>query len=280
MNAVLLGAHEATTPSGSTLIGIRDAFDGLAAGRTTTLDPAELKARAGEAGTLLGTSRATDLRRDVDVQRCRDGIDQLGLDGLIVAGGSGSQQAVGRLRATTNIPIAYVPTTIDNDVQGTEWTIGFDSAVNYALAAIDRLRLSAASMPGRAFIVETLGGDSGAIATAVGRTTPVDAVLVPETPIPDDVVARVVREAVDRDYAIVVMCEGIGSAADVARRIGELAGIRMRISVLGHGQRAAEPTALDRRLGREAGHAAVEALLTWSGIDVRFSRLGQRLRDS
>ena len=269
MNAVLAGATEAASAARVSLMGIPVAFEGLAEGRATTLHASEVRAAAGRSGTLLGTSRRVDLRRASQLDRCVAAIGGLRLDGLIVVGGSGSVQAVRRLRARVEVPIAFVPGTIDNDVAGTELSIGFDSAVNHGLAFIDHVRISAASLPGRAFMVEVLGGGTGNIARAIARATPVDAVLTPETAIDYPAVAGMVAQAMERGYALIVMSEGVGAAIHVAGRISKLIESRVRTSVLGHSQRGAAVSALDRTLGLEAGRLAVQGLLDRGDVDIR-----------
>jgi 6-phosphofructokinase 1 len=258
MNAVLSGALDRATNAGIDLVGIEAGFVGLCAERTRTLERAEVDAAAGRAGTILGTGRFPQLKTPSGVQRCLDAIRRLALDGLIVVGGEGSMTGATAL-AAAGATVVAVPATIDNDVPGTDMTIGHDSAVNYGVRAIDDLRMTATSMPGRSFVVQTLGGYSGNLARAVAAATGVVDVIVPETPPDLDAVAARIRELTPGGHVIVVMCEGAGNAVAMADDLGNRSGVRMHFTILGHSQRGAVPTAIDRTLGRAAGSAAVDA---------------------
>lgn len=259
MNAVLSGALDRATNLGIELVGITAGFVGLCAERTHALGSADVEAAAGRAGTILGTSRFPELNTTSGVQRCLDAIGNLALDGLIVVGGEGSMIGAAAL-AAAGATVVGVPATIDNDVPGTGMTIGHDSAVNYGVRAIDDLRMTATAMPGRSFVVQTLGGQSGNLARAVAAATGIVDVIVPETPPDVDAIAARLRELTLGGHVIVVMGEGAGNAVAMADELGNHSGVRMHVTILGHSQRGAAPTAVDRALGRAAGSAAVEAL--------------------
>jgi 6-phosphofructokinase 1 len=269
MNAVIYGVREEATADHAEGVGILEGFDGLAAGaRIELAGPAVSPAMVAQSGTILRTSRRADLRLEPVVADCVASLSRLGIDGLVVIGGAGSLLGVERLRVTSDIPIAFVPATIDNDIEGSEETIGFDSAVNYGVAAVDSLRVTAESLLHRAFLVEVLGANCGRIADAIAASTPVDVLIVPERPLALVDVARQMQEALTARYAIAVMTEGCGEAGTIARQLGELMGARVRPEVLGHSQRAAHPTARDRRLGLACGRSAVSALLAGTSGDV------------
>lgn len=258
MNAVLSGALDRATGLGIDLVGIEAGFVGLVTGRTRVLGRAEVDAAAGRAGTILGAGRFPDLKTPAGVQRCLDAIGEFVIDGLIVVGGEGSVTGAAAL-AAGGATVVAVPATIDNDVPGTGMTVGHDSAVNYGVRAIDDLRMTAIAMPGRSFVVQTLGGYSGNLARAVAAATGVVDLIVPETP-PDLVaVAARIRELSPGGHVIVVMCEGAGNAVAMADDLSNRSGVRVHFTILGHSQRGAVPTAIDRTLGRAAGSAAVDA---------------------
>jgi 6-phosphofructokinase 1 len=259
MNAVLSGALDRATNLGIDLVGIEAGFVGLCAGRTRPLGRAEVDAAAGRAGTILGTSRFPDLKTPSGVERCLDAIGRLELDGLIVVGGEGSMTGAAAL-AAAGATVVAVPATIDNDIPGAGMTIGHDSAVNYGVRAIDDLRMTATAMPGRSFVVQTLGGYSGNLARAVAAATGVVDVIVPETPPDLESVAARIRELTPGGHVIVLMCEGAGNAVAMADDLSNRSGVRVHFTILGHSQRGAVPTAMDRTLGRAAGSAAVDAL--------------------
>jgi 6-phosphofructokinase 1 len=259
MNAVLSGAVDRATSLGIDLVGIEAGFVGLCAERTRALGRAEVDAAAGRAGTILGTNRFPELKTPSGVQRCLDAIGKLALDGLIVVGGEGSVTGAAAL-AAAGATVVAVPATIDNDVPGTDLTIGHDSAVDYGVRAIDDLRMTATAMPGRSFVVQTLGGSSGNLARAVAAATGVVDLIVPETPPDLYAVAARLRELTPAGHVIVVMGEGAGNAVAMADDLGSRSGARVHFTILGHSQRGAMPTALDLTLGRAAGSAAVDAL--------------------
>jgi 6-phosphofructokinase 1 len=158
------------------------------------------------------------------------------------------------------VPVAVVPATIDRDLEGTALTIGMDSAIGYATETIDRLRVTGRSLPGRAFVLQTLGAPNGFLADAVAAAAGIDDVLVPERPFDLDELGRRLRERSASGSAIAVMSEAVGDAVRVAESLSARSGMRVHPTILGHAQRAATPSALDRALGRAAGRAAVSAL--------------------
>jgi 6-phosphofructokinase 1 len=258
MNAVLSGALDRATNLGIDLVGIEAGFGGLCDRRTRALGRADVVAAAGRAGTILGAGRFPELKTPSGVQRCVEAIGELALDGLIVVGGEGSIAGAAAL-AAAGAMVLGVPATIDNDVPGTGMTIGHDSAVNYGVRAIDDLRMTATAMPGRSFVVQTLGGYSGNLARAVAAATGIADVIVPETTPDLDALAARIRELTPGGYVIVVMGEGAGNAVAMADDLSNRSGVRMHSTILGHSQRGAVPTAIDRTLGRAAGSAAVDA---------------------
>src|SRR4051812_34885963 len=254
MNAAIAGACERLGRVGGRAVGVRDGFAGLAAARVQRIEPAGTRPSSREPGTWLGTSRGAPLATREGRQACQDAITALGLDALLVIGGHGSAQGARVL--TDAIPVAFVPATIDHDINGTEATIGMDSAIRYALDAIDRLRVTGRSLPGRAFVVQTLGAPNGYLADAVAEAAGIEEVLVPERPYDLDAIARRLRESAPLGTAIAVMSEAVGDAVSVAAALAESAGVRVHPTILGHAQRAATPSELDLALGRAAGRSA------------------------
>ncbi len=259
MNAVVSGACDEVERVGGRALGIRDGFAGLATRRAEPIASLQARTHMHEPGTWLGTSRWPQLRAPEGRLVCREAAEALGLDGLLVIGGDGSAQG-GRALAEA-LPVAVVPATIDRDLAGTELTIGVDSAIGYAMDAIDRLRITGRSLPGRAFVVQTLGAPNGFLADAVAAAAGIDDVLVPERPFDLDDLARRLVELSAGGSAIVVMSEAVGDAVRVAEALATRSGLRVHPTILGHAQRAATPSALDRTLGQTAGRAAVGALV-------------------
>ena len=154
-----------------------------------------------------------------------------------------------------------MPATIDRDLEATDLTIGMDSAVAFAVDTIERLRITGRSVPGRAFVVQTLGAPHGFLAEAVAAAAGIDDVIVPERATDLDALAARLRERAASGSAIAVMSEAAGDAVRVSEALRERAQIRVHPTILGHAQRAATPSAVDLALGEAAGRAAVDALL-------------------
>jgi 6-phosphofructokinase 1 len=171
MNAVVAGVAEAAPGA----LGVRGGLEGLCERRLEALDASEVRRQCDVAGTFLGSSRYPALRDGP--ARCVEAL--AGTDGLVVIGGDGSLRGA-RALAEAGVRVAFVPATIDNDIAGTARTIGHDSAVAYGAGVVAQLRLTARAVPGRAFLLETLGGATGHLARAVAAAAGVDAVLTPE----------------------------------------------------------------------------------------------------
>jgi 6-phosphofructokinase len=258
MNAIVAGASDEVERLGGRAVGIRGGFAGLASRRAEPITALQAHEHVPEPGTWLGTSRWPELREPEGLAACLEAIDALGITGLLVIGGDGSTKGARALAAA--LPVAVVPATIDRDLEGTAVTIGMDSAIAYATDAIERLRVTGRSLPGRAFLVQTLGAPNGFLADAVAAAAGIDDVLVPERPFDLDDLGRRLRERSADGSAIAVMSEAVGDAVRVAEALAERSGLRVHPTILGHAQRAATPSALDRALGLAAGRAAVSAL--------------------
>lgn len=258
MNAILAGACERIEYLGGEALGVRYGFAGLAEQRVERVTTLDVRSRRHEPGTWLGSSRWAGLSEEQGRRACREAAQAMGISGLLVIGGHGS--ALGARALADGLPVAFVPATIDRDVPGTAGTIGMDSAVNYAVDVIDRLRITGRSLPGRAFVVQTLGAPHGHLADAVAAAAGIDEVLVPERAYDLDAVAGRLRGLAASGSAVAVMSEAVGDAVRIAEALAERAQIRVHPTILGHAQRAAGPSAHDRALGRAAGHAAVDAL--------------------
>jgi phosphofructokinase-like protein len=266
------GAH------GAEVVGILDGWDGLMDGRTRALDRDAVRGLLQRGGTVLGTSRRDPYVHGEGAVSVAGTLAQAGLAALVVIGGDGTLRTAARL-AAEGVPLVGVPKSIDNDISGTDTTIGFDTAVQTATEAIDRITTTAESHD-RVMVVEVMGRTQGWIATHAGMAAGVDAILVPEEPYDLEEVAAVVRSraARGRRYSVVVVAEGIapppgarleavldafgferlgGVGALVAARLEELTGFEARVTVLGHVQRGGVPTARDRVLATRFGiHAA------------------------
>jgi 6-phosphofructokinase 1 len=263
MNAAIRGVVRHALGRGLEVVGIRRGFAGLLAGELEPLTRAGVANVIQRGGTLLGTSRSEEFRDPAGRARAAAVLRGGGITGLVVIGGDGTLEGATLLHDEHGIVIAGIPGTIDNDVWGTETTLGFDTAVNTALDAIDRIRDTAASHD-RLFLVEVMGRTCADIALAVGVAGGAEDVLLPQDDRDIELLASDLRRSWERGKrsSIVVVAEGgEESRAFVLSRRLELAGFEPRVCVLGHIQRGGRPTAHDRILGSRLGAAAVEILL-------------------
>lgn len=259
MNAAIAGACERAERLGAEVVGIRDGFAGLAGQRAVPLAGDEARSHSHEAGTWLATSRWPALNSPEGLDACRGALRALALDALVVIGGHGS--ALGARALAGDVRVAFVPATIDGDIAGTDLTIGTKSAIGLAVETIDRLRVTGRSLPGRAFLLQTLGAPNGFLADAVAKAAGIDLVLVPERPIDLDAIADALRDRAPTGTAIAVMSEAVGDAVRIGEDLSARSGIRVHPTLLGHAQRAATPSVRDRAMGQHAGALAVEEIM-------------------
>lgn len=267
MNAAIEAVARRGEELGVEVIGVRMGFEGLRSGQAERLDTSRLFGVSGEPGTLLGSSRPKDMGRPETLLAMAEGARRLGLEALIILGGHGSLGFCAPRLEALGLPCVGVPCTIDNDVPGTDPSIGFDTACTAALAACDSIRATAHSLPGRVFMVETLGGETGYIALAVAEAAEAEAVAVPEEPVdPAFLAARLRRAAQAIGCGLLVASEGVrwrGTALE--RDLGAILGDRVRLTVLGHAQRGAPPGYRDRLIARRSAIAALEAATAKKG---------------
>ncbi len=265
MNAAIRAVARSADAAGVEPVGVRSGFAGLI---DNDLEPLDARAVSGilhTGGTVLGTGRSPLFRTTEGRQSAIKHLDLAEVDGLVVIGGDGSLRGADALSREGRIKVVGVPGTIDNDLSGTDFTLGFDTAVNTALESIDRLRDTAASH-GRLFFIEVMGRASGWISLYCGLAGGATHVLVPEYPTDIPRVREHVQTAfaMGKTFCLVVVAEGddAGSAYEVAERVAErLDDIDYRVATLGHVQRGGRPSMRDRVLGSQLGDAAVRALL-------------------
>ena len=289
LNAVIRAiVRKATLDGGTEVFGFYDAWDGVMEQRGVLLDDASVRGTLPRGGTILGTRRGSPLETSDGVDRVKRSLADLAIDALVVIGGNGSLTVGSILSEQHGIPVVGVPKTIDNDVVGTDTTFGFNTAVQIATDAIDRLHTTAESHD-RVMVVEVMGRDAGWIALHAGIAGGATAILVPEVPFDINKLSDVVAHRHDRGrYAsVVVVAEGakpIASVGDNAlvlpdrqrdlygrERLGDIAhviapaistrtGYDSRVVQLGYVQRGGTPTSFDRVLATRFGLAAVDAV--------------------
>ena len=282
MNAVIASASERIEERGERAYGVLGGFAGLASRRIEPITAAQAGAHRAEPGTWLGSSRWPEMREPAGRRACLEALQAAGIEALLVIGGDGSARGAAALAAefdkvtrhegsprraddslggASRLSLAVVPATIDRNFEASELTIGMDSAVALAVDMIERLRITGRSVPGRAFVIQTLGAPHGFLAEAVAAAAGIEDVIVPERPTDLDALADRLRELAASGPAIAVMSEAAGDAVRVTEALAPRTGLRVHPTILGHAQRAATPSPLDLALGEAAGRAAVDALL-------------------
>ena len=216
----------------------------------------------GQGGTILKTARCPEFRTEEGQNRAYETVKKNNIDGLVVIGGNGSFAAAHEFYKKFNIPCVGIAASIDNDINGIDYTIGTDTAINTALDAIDKIRDTATSME-RIFVVEVMGRDSGFIALTVALAGGCEEVIIPEKELDLNLICHdiVHGDLVGKMSWIIVIAEGAGKADDIARQITDMTGLETRTVVLGHVQRGGRPTAASRDLALNFGKAAVDCLM-------------------
>ena len=281
LNPVIRAVTRKALSAGAKVTGIRNGWKGLLVPETVNLDMQSVSGILPKGGTILGTSRTNPYKRPEDLERLRANLQQLALDAIIAVGGEDTLGVATKL-AKEGVRVVGVPKTIDNDLSATDFTFGFDTAVNIATEAIDRLHTTAESHH-RIMVAEVMGRHAGWIATYAGIAGGADVILIPEVPIDLRAVYDLIkqRHARGKDFSIVVVAEGAqikdapaqkeAQALDefghvrlggIGHQLGQLiereTGYETRVTVLGHLQRGGSPTAFDRVLGTRFGVRAVE----------------------
>jgi 6-phosphofructokinase 1 len=264
MNACIRAAVRAALGQGLKVLGVRRGFSGLMGGEIMEMNLRSVANILQRGGTILGTSRSPAFKTHEGREKAAKVILEAGIEGLIVIGGEGTMRGAKDLMDEHGARIVGIPGSIDNDLYGSDPSIGFDTAVNTALEAIDRIRDTAASHE-RLFFVEVMGRRTGFIAVEVGLAGGAEAVVVPETPTDLDRLCRTLTESQRRGKtsSIIVVAEGdeAGGAFALAEQVKARVGLESRVVVLGHIQRGGSPTARDRVLAGRLGAAAAGRLI-------------------
>ncbi len=278
IRAIVRKAHN----NGHALIGFKDGWKGIIEGDTIPLDPDAVSGILHKGGTILGTSRTNPYKKEKGVDNVKATFKKTGIDALVAIGGEDTLGVANKL-SKEGLPVIGVPKTIDNDLSATDYTFGFDTAVNIAMEAIDRLHTTAESHH-RVMVVEVMGRHTGWIAAYAGIAGGADVVLIPEVPVDLNEICDILkkRHARGRNFSIVVAAEGaqiknrnltkdipidqfghkiLGGIGDyLSKEIEKRTGYETRAVVLGHLQRGGPPTAFDRVLGSRFGVKAVELI--------------------
>lgn len=264
MNAAIRAVVRTGLDKGWEMFGVRNGYAGLITGNIRPMGARDVGGIIQMGGTILGSARSAEFRTEDGRLQAIRSMNQFGIDGLVVIGGNGSQTGAFEL-SKLDFPVVGVASTIDNDLFGSEITIGVDTALNIALEAIDRLKVTASSHQ-RAFLVEVMGRDCGYLAMMSGIAGGAEVVVIPEIETSPEEVASAIRRAYERGkaHAMVVVAEGAKHNAEALVHFfgqhEERLGFQVRATQLGHVQRGGAPGAFDRILATRLGAAAIRFL--------------------
>jgi len=264
MNAAIRSVVRCGVAKGWMMYGVRNGYRGLITGNITEMNTRDVGGIIQKGGTILGSARCEEFKTEEGRYQAIRALRQLGIEALIVIGGNGSQTGSYHLYKQ-GFPVVGIASTIDNDLSGTEMTIGVDTALNIALEAIDRLKVTASSHQ-RAFLIEVMGRKCGYIALMAGIAGGAEYILIPEIESDPEEVAESLRLAYEhgKAHALIVVAEGAKYNADALTAFfdknQERLGFKIRATILGHVQRGGAPGAFDRTLASRFGYGAIEAV--------------------
>ena len=263
MNAGIRAVIRTGIYHGKNMFGIRRGYDGMVQGDITPMDAKSVANIIQRGGTILKTARSDEFRTVEGRKQAYENLKKHNIDALVVIGGDGTFTGASKFIEEFDIPIVGMPGTIDNDLNGTDFTIGYDTAINTVVEAVDKIRDTAESHD-RLFVVEVMGRDSGLIALRSGISTGAEAVLIPELEVDyDAIMKRLDKTRKNKSSRIIIVAEGDKEGGMVvAEKIqANFPAYDVRLSILGHIQRGGSPTCMDRVLGSRLGVAAVEGLI-------------------
>lgn len=260
MNAAVRAVVRKGIHDGVEVYGIYQGYAGLMEGNIKKLELGSVGDIIHRGGTILYTARSEEFKKDESQHKAIKNLRDLGIEGLVVIGGDGSYRGAAKL-TEKGFPCIGLPGTIDNDIPGTDYTIGFDTALNTVIESIDKIRDTATSHD-RTFIIEVMGRHAGDIALFAGLSVGAETILIPEKEYELDSVVKKLNQGIERGkkHSIIVLAEGVCSANELAQKMKEDYSLETRISVLGHMQRGGSPTGFDRVLASRLGARAVELL--------------------
>ena len=260
MNAAIRAVVRRGLSLGWEIFGIRHGYEGLLDGEMFPMNASSVADIIHRGGTILHSARSERFLKDTAQDLAAERIRKAGLWGLVIIGGEGSFRGMVQL-CNRGIVAVGVPATIDNDIAFTDYSIGFDTAVNTGTEAVNRLRDTATSHE-RIFVVEVMGRRSGQLAMAVGLAGGAESILIPELPLDIQEVCRRLKRGMRRGkvHSIIVVAEGAGKGFDVAKAVQKHMNTEIRVTVLGHVQRGGTPSAFDRLLASRLGAVAIDLL--------------------
>ena len=263
MNAAIRAVVRAAIYHNLEVVGIRKGYKGMIEGDFIPLLSKDVSNIIQRGGTILGTARSEEFRTESGRRKAYGNLIGAGIDACIVIGGDGSFQGAGIFSKEYDIPFVGIPGTIDNDLFGTDYTIGYDTALNTVVEAVDRIR-DTASAHDRMFFIEVMGRGAGFIALHSGIACGAEAILIPEVDGQEEALHEYLKSQGNKSSNIILVAEGnnVGGAEQIASEIMvKYPEYDVRVNVLGHIQRGGSPSAFDRFLASRLGVAAVDALI-------------------
>jgi 6-phosphofructokinase 1 len=260
MNAAVRAVTRAAIRKGMKVYGIRRGYNGLINGDVFEMNERSVSDIIQRGGTVLYTARCPEFRTEEGMQTAKQKCEELGLDGIVVIGGDGSFRGAADL-SERGIPCVALPGTIDNDIACTEYTIGYDTAMNTVVEMVDKIRDTAQSHD-RCSVVEVMGRNAGYIAVNTGIACGATEIITQETGYCLDDIAKKMLESrkTGKQHFIIIVAEGVGHSDEIASILEEKTGIESRATILGHVQRGGAPTVRDRVVASQFGYYAVELL--------------------
>lgn len=261
MNAAIRAVVRAGCENGFRVMGIRRGYNGLMYGDMYEMNLRSVSNIINRGGTILYSARSPEFKTEEGMQKAIDVCKQMDMQGVVVIGGDGSFRGARDL-SLRGVPCVGIPGTIDNDIACSDYTIGYDTAMNTVMENVDRLRDTSESHD-RCSVVEVMGRRAGYIALNSGIACGATTILIPEVDFDfeKDVIERMRRtQKTGKRHFIIIVAEGIGGVNEMAKRIQEETGVESRATILGHVQRGGSPTVRDRVVGSEMGYKAVELL--------------------
>ena len=262
MNSAIRAVVRKSIYNGIEVIGINRGYSGFIEGDMWPMSLGSVADIIHRGGTILHTARSKEFMTKEGKAKAYENAKRFGIEGLVVIGGDGSFKGALEFYKEYKLPVIGVPGTIDNDIYGTDYTIGFDTAVNNVVDAINKIRDTATSHE-RTFIIEVMGRDCGAIALMAGLAGGAESIIIPEVPFDINEICEKLMRGVKRGklHSMIVVAEGAASGLEIGRKIKEITGADTKVTILGHIQRGGIPTAFDRMFAARLGAKAVDLLI-------------------
>jgi 6-phosphofructokinase 1 len=276
MNAAVRAVVRKAIFHGIEIIGINRGYNGFIEGDMWPMNLGSVADIIHRGGTILHTARSKEFTTPEGRGKAYENVERFGIQGLVVIGGDGSFTGAKTFYDEYNLPMVGIPGTIDNDIPGTDYTIGFDTAVNNVVDAINKIRDTATSHE-RTFVVEVMGRRAGFIALQAGLAGGAETIIIPEIPHDINEICNKLLRGVKRGklHSVIVVAEGAASGLEVGHKIKEITGFDTKVTILGHLQRGGIPTAHDRVIASRMGSKAVEVLMSGNTNKVVGIRSGE-----